>query len=122
MAKPFHSHDVLRARLLAPLRHIELRALSAEKVLEKLDHKWNESFVQNMRVRLQMGSFRYSAIEDRFPHCFYLDRASRCLDKYRRTKNKEFLIDAANYCMLEFNKPQITGTFFKPTDREDAIS
>lgn len=39
----------------------------------------------------------------------------KCVDKYKETKNTEYLCDAANYLMFEFMFPQIEGAYFKPT-------
>ena len=38
-----------------------------------------------------------------------------CIDRFRETKNLEYLADAANYCMFRYMFPQ-TGEYFKYTD------
>lgn len=42
----------------------------------------------------------------------------RCLDKYRRTGNTEYLLDGMNYLMFEFMYPQLNGAYYKPTDSD----
>ena len=41
-----------------------------------------------------------------------------CIEKYKETKNTEYLVDAANYLMFEFMYPQLDGAYFKPTDSD----
>lgn len=41
-----------------------------------------------------------------------------CLEKFKATKNTEYLLDAANYAMLRYMFPQ-NGEFFKQTPSED---
>lgn len=37
-----------------------------------------------------------------------------------RSKNTEYLIDASNYCMMEFVKPCFDGAYFKSTSKEES--
>ena len=39
----------------------------------------------------------------------------KCLDKYFKTHNTEYLCDAANYLMFEFMYPQFDDAFFEAT-------
>ena len=45
-----------------------------------------------------------------------LESHDLCVEKYKKTKNKEYLLDAMNYLMFECMYPQEDGTFFKATD------
>ena len=59
-------------------------------------------FFQMMLSRLLVGQIRYGkadAIQD------YLTRAQKALRDYEHTGNLEFLVDAANYCLLEAHHP-----------------
>ena len=42
----------------------------------------------------------------------------RCLGKYKRTGNTEYLLDGMNYLMFEFMYPQKEGAYYKPTDSD----
>ena len=42
--------------------------------------------------------------------------ALMCIEKYEKTRNREYLLDAMNYLMFEFKYPSIDGTYFKATD------
>jgi len=67
------------------------------------------------KARLSMGTYRYgtSANHSRYD---YRARLQQKLDLYDETGNQEFLIDAMNYCALEFTHPNRTDVFFKAED------
>ena len=46
--------------------------------------------------------------------------AFMCIDKYEKTKNKEYLLDAMNYLMFEFMYPSLDGVYFKATDSSES--
>lgn len=46
--------------------------------------------------------------------------ATMCIEKYEKTKNKEYLLDAMNYLMFEFMYPSMEGVFFKSTDSSES--
>ena len=75
----------------------------------------NTGFMQGMINRLIVGLYRYE-INQKPSTRNYLDRAKKSLKKYEKTKNKEFLMDAANYCMREFDHPSLPDTYFSPVD------
>ena len=56
-----------------------------------------------MRTRLLMGRYRYGRM-DRTTDTNYdrIGSALKRLKRYRETGNQEFLVDAANLCLMEF--------------------
>lgn len=44
----------------------------------------------------------------------------RCVQKYKDTGNTEFLVDVANFLMLEFMFPQHEKTHFRETDSSES--
>lgn len=49
-----------------------------------------------------------------------LECADMCVEKYKKTKNTEYLLDAMNYHMFEFMYPQDEEAFFKATGSKDS--
>ena len=43
-----------------------------------------------------------------------------CIEKYKETKNTEYLVDAANYLMFRYKYP-MPGEFFQPTDSKNSV-
>jgi len=65
--------------------------------------EWSVDFETLMRNRLIIGAFRYGRIGVKNKPKY--DRVSSMisrLNKYKETWNKEFLVDVANLCLLEF--------------------
>ena len=44
----------------------------------------------------------------------------KCINKYKKTGNTEYLCDAANYLMFEYMYPQKEGAYFKATDSSES--
>ena len=59
-------------------------------------------FFQMMLSRLMVGQVRYGRVDSSKD---YLPKAQKALRDYERTGNLEFLVDAANYCLLEAHHP-----------------
>lgn len=79
----------------------------------------SEPFIAGMRNRMVVSYYKYGPIAEAFPHkvsavASLQDR----LRKYAETRNTEYLIDAANFAMIEFMHPTIEGAFFQGTDDE----
>ncbi|MES2598613.1 MAG: hypothetical protein V4662_24980 [Verrucomicrobiota bacterium] len=98
------THDILRDRLLR-------RAGLADPIkpkhqladLEKSE--WSPEFEQLMRNRLLMGALRYGVLEQkrRFGNKWDLMGAVKEKVKlYEDSGNTEYLVDIANYVLLEF--------------------
>jgi hypothetical protein len=82
-----------------------------------LSTEFSEKFVQGMRDRMVVSFYKYGPLTDAYPHkvsavASLTDR----LRKYAETKNTEYLIDAANFAMIEFMHPALEGAFFAGTD------
>lgn len=88
---------------------------------EILETEFNELFIQGMRDRMVISFYKYGPITDGFPYkvnaiASLTDR----LRKYAETGNTEFLIDAANFAMIEFMRPAHPEAFFEPTDSDQS--
>jgi hypothetical protein len=93
-------HDLIRARLLDMPESSKIPPLDSLKKSE-----WSPEFEQLMRNRLIMGAFRYGLLKA--PGKTQWNRINAIIqraEKYAQTKNKEFLVDIANFCLLEFEE------------------
>jgi hypothetical protein len=78
----------------------EKKVMTFEELKES---EWSEHFEQLMRNRLIMGAMRYGRIGvPGKPQYDRIESIIKRLSKYRDSGNKEFLVDAANLCLLEF--------------------
>ena len=112
-----YTHDILRERLLkgkglwdyAPSK-FKPSDLAALQVSE-----WSPKFEQLMRNRLLMGALRYGTFEQarKKPGKYnYAAEVGRRMNAYLVSGNKEFLVDAANLCLLEFEFTPRQDTFW----------
>lgn len=89
----------------------------AEDMNEILKDCYSPFFIQGMKNRLIVSHFKYGHAKKTYPE---LAQALKCIkervEMYEKTKNTEYLIDAANFCMLEFMYPSIKGAKFEATD------
>ncbi|MGQ0679218.1 MAG: hypothetical protein ACT4OM_06115 [Actinomycetota bacterium] len=81
--------------------------------------EYSPEFLEGMLARMAVSFHKYGAVQDAFvAGVDFLDSAAQRISEYRKTKNTEFLIDAANFLMMEFMYPSISGAEFVPTDSE----
>ena len=112
MTKMQHVSDWIRDHLLECLRApLDLDALRRE-ARKQVDPQF-----ELLRERyLLMGYLRYGSLGC---NPTSLSRAEAALRKYRATHNRECLIDAANFCALEWKHPTIEGAHYTPSDRNE---
>jgi len=99
-----HTHDIMRERLLkrAGLSVPERRKYDF-KSLQRTE--WSQEFERLMRNRLIMGAFRYGLLaEKRIKGAKWnlIEPIAKKVELYEATGNTEYLVDAANYCLLAF--------------------
>jgi hypothetical protein len=95
-------HDLIRARLYEQAGLSVKPRVSIEQLRET---EWSPEFEQLMRNRLVMGAIRYGKLHA--PGKSQYDRIASCIKRlkaYEETGNKEYLVDVANLCLLEFEE------------------
>lgn len=80
--------------------------------------EYSEQFDKLRKNRVKTSYFKYGPVATNFGQGLVSAMGSleKCLEKYRKTGNTEYLCDAANYCMFEFMFPQKSDAFFCATD------
>jgi hypothetical protein len=89
--------------------------------------EFSECFVQGMADRMAVSFHKYGPVEEAYPaKVDALATLQTKLELYLKggfikgakiePGNTEYLIDAANYCMIEFMYPKHPDAFFKATD------
>jgi hypothetical protein len=77
----------------------------------------SHKFLQGMVNRMATSYHKYGHVKDNFPEpmdavAMIVDR----LNQYRETGNTEWLMDVANYAMIEFMHPRHDRAHFRATD------
>lgn len=79
--------------------------------------EYSKDFLEGMLSRMAVSFHKYGKIVDAYPHKVNaIESAKVRLDKYLETGNTEYLIDAANFFMIEFMHPSHPEAFFKAED------
>ncbi len=79
--------------------------------------EFNKTFVQGMADRMSVSYYKYGAVSDAYPlKVNALESLVKRLQKYQRDGNTEWLVDAANFAMIEFMCPSHKDAHFTPTD------
>lgn len=84
-----------------------------------LSRDFSESFIQKMRNAIEMSHYKYGWANKTYPE---LAQAYKCiqqrLELYEKTHNKDYLVDVANFAMLEFLYPAFLDAAYTPTDSD----
>jgi len=78
--------------------------------------QWNPKFEILRLNRMVLGFFRYGFITGNKSKYDNINSAIRRLAKYQETGNSEFLVDAANLCMIEFTQENHKDFHFESVD------
>lgn len=80
--------------------------------------QWDAKFMQGMIDRMAVSFHKYGDVADSKQDLEA--NVERRIAKYRLTGNTEWLIDAANFCMIEFMRPTEEEAHFRPTDSHES--
>jgi hypothetical protein len=97
------------------------KVMSIKKPESVPDSEWDKFFMQGMVDRMGMSFFKYGPMSIAYPEKVNaIESLKRRLDKYEKTGNTEWLIDAANFAMIEFMRPAHPDAHFKSTDSHES--
>lgn len=83
--------------------------------------EFSNDFVDGMRARMDVSFTKYGPIADAYPHKVNaLESMQKRIDRYIETGNTEWLVDAANFLMIEFMLPAHPRAHFKATDSHES--
>lgn len=84
--------------------------------------EYSDRFDQLRKNRVSVSFYKYGSAKKNFGDHLVnaLETMQMCIDKYKDTKNTEYLCDAANYIMFEFMYPSVEGAHFKATSSEES--
>lgn len=78
-------------------------------------------FLQAMMNRMGVSYHKYGSIADKFPHgALGTQQVYQRLERYLDTGNVEWLVDAANYCMIEALRPGHPKAHFRATGSDES--
>lgn len=89
---------------------------------EILRRDFSEAFVTKMKNAIEMSHYKYGWASKTYPE---LAQAYKCirqrLEMYEKTHNKEYLIDVANFAVLEYLYSSFPDAKYIPTDSDKSL-
>lgn len=83
--------------------------------------EFSETFVQGMADRMAVSYCKYGRVAEAYPSRVDAIASLRArLDKYAATGNTEWLMDVANFAMIEFMHPRHERAHFRATDSRES--
>ena len=83
--------------------------------------EYSKQFLQGMVNRMCVSFYKYGKVADAYPDKMdAIANVQKRLAQYLETGNTEWLIDAANFLMIEFMHPALENASFRATDSDEA--
>lgn len=80
---------------------------------------FSEEFITKMKNSIEMSHYKYGWVSDTYPE---LAQAVKCiqerLDLYNRTHNLDYLVDIANFALIEYKHPSYSDAHYTPQDSD----
>lgn len=108
----------IRAEWDSPRFVPRVRSEEESKVLQT---ETSYRFQNLMNNRMLTSFYRYGPLSMAYPEKVKaLPNIAERVKKYEETGNVEWLIDAANFCMIEFMHPSLPNAHFRATDSNES--
>lgn len=87
-----------------------------------LKSEYSVQFDKERQHRIEVSYYKYGPARDNFGggRVDAIATAERCIEAFKKDKNLEHLVDAANYLMFRFKYPY-PGEYFKATDSSGSV-
>lgn len=93
----------------------------SELMEEILATEFSAPFVRKMQNAMCVSFYKYGAVKEAYPsRVDAVESLKIRLAKYAETGNTEFLVDAANFAMIEFMHPKHPDAHYRATDAEES--
>ena len=85
------------------------------------ESEFSQEFIDGMKARMAVSYHKYGAVKDAYPHkVSAMKSLYDRLRRYEETGNTEWLIDAANFAMIEYMLPAHENAHFRATDSNES--
>lgn len=91
----------------------------AKTTEEILKTEYSERFDELRKNAMEVSYYKYGPVKDNYSKYKCMDcigNLKKRIQAYEETGNTEFLVDVANFAMIEFMYPSIAGAKYTPTD------
>ena len=86
-----------------------------------LSSEYSLDFDNKRKQRIEVSFFKYGPARENFPaRVDAIATAELCIEAFKKDRNTEHLVDAANYLMFRYMFP-MPGEYFKPTSSSESV-
>lgn len=86
---------------------------------EIMKQDWSGEFVAKRERAIEISHYKYGWMSDTYPEPA---QAVKCiqerLDLYNKTHNLDYLVDIANFAMIEYKHPSYSDAHYTPQDSD----
>lgn len=83
------------------------------------ESEFDLTFLKGMLDRMGVSFFKYGALKDAYPHDLDAIASLKVrLSRYEEDGNTEWLMDVANFAMIEFMRPRNPNAHYDPQDSD----
>lgn len=94
---------------------------TSKKILET---EYCKNFDDKRKKAMITSFYKYGRLKDNYsgenPNVDAIKSLQIRLDEYRTTGNTEYLVDVANFAMMEFMYPHVKGAAYRPSDSSNS--
>lgn len=84
------------------------------------DTEFSEEFIQLMANRMMVSWFKYGDVADAAGKIDFIESLEKRIALYKETGNADWIIDAANFAMIEFMHPGHPDYHLRSTDSDES--
>ena len=83
--------------------------------------EFSQDFIEKMHARMATSYHKYGLVREAYPtKISAIESLRQRLQRYEETGNTEWLIDAANFAMIEYMLPSHKNAHFRATDSPES--
>jgi hypothetical protein len=95
--------------------------MSTETTKDILARDFSNEFIELMQNRIVVSHNKYGWMSKTYPELAQAVKSIQTrLDKYLETGNREWLVDIANFAMIEYMYPSHKNAHFRGTDSKES--
>lgn len=89
------------------------------KIAKILECDFSERFIKLMKDAILTSHYKYGWVKDTYPSLGdAIKSLEQRLENYKKDGNLEWLVDVANFAMIEFMYPKHENAHYQPTDSD----
>lgn len=86
-----------------------------------LNRDFSKEFISKMQNAMVMSHYKYGWCSQTYPELAQAYKSIKTrLELYEKTHNLEYLVDVANFAMIEFKHPAFKDAEYIPTDSDSS--